>query len=65
MYEGGYWVVEDASKFFHQFLTHPEDQPYLGLKHPAITGILYVYQGTYLWEGRLPQVPQANLDCPY
>jgi hypothetical protein len=44
MYEGGYSAVVDASKFFHQFPTHPNDRPYLGLKH-LVTGILYVYWG--------------------
>ena len=34
MYEGGYSAVVDASKFFYQFKTHPEDQEYLGLIHP-------------------------------
>jgi hypothetical protein len=42
MYEGGYSAVVDASKFFHQFSTHPKDRPHLGLKHP-ITGLLYYY----------------------
>jgi hypothetical protein len=44
MYAGGYSAVVDASKFFHQFATHPDDRPHLGLKHP-ITGVLYHYRG--------------------
>jgi hypothetical protein len=44
MYQGGYSAVVDASKFFYQFSTHPNDRPYLGLKHP-ITGVLYAYGG--------------------
>lgn len=44
MYQGGYSAVVDASKFFYQFNTHPDDRPYLGLKHP-ITGVLYAYGG--------------------
>ena len=42
MYKGGCSAVVDASKFFHQFSTHPDDRPHLGLKHP-ITGALYYY----------------------
>jgi hypothetical protein len=37
MYEGGYLAVVDASKFFHQFPTYPDNRPYLGLKHPMLT----------------------------
>jgi hypothetical protein len=44
MYAGGYSAVVDASKFFHQLATHPDDRPHLGLKHP-ITGVLYHYRG--------------------
>jgi hypothetical protein len=53
MYEGGYSAVVDASKFFHQFPTHPDDRPYLGLKHP-ITGVLYVYRGLPMGGGSSP-----------
>ena len=40
MYEGGYSAVADASKFFWNFTTHPEDQPYLGILHPR-NNLLY------------------------
>jgi hypothetical protein len=44
MYSGRFSTVVDASKYFYQFLTHPDNRPYLGLKHP-ITGILLEYAG--------------------
>jgi hypothetical protein len=37
MYTVGYSAVVDLSKYFHNFMVHPEDRPYMGLKHP-ITG---------------------------
>jgi hypothetical protein len=56
MYEGGYSAVVDASKFFHQFPTHPEDQPDLGLKYP-ITGIyLFTYQGLPMGGAAFPGI---------
>jgi hypothetical protein len=44
MYTGGYSAVVDASKFFYQFLTHPDDHPNLGLRHP-LTNEIYEYWG--------------------
>jgi hypothetical protein len=44
MYSGGYSAVVDASKYFYQFCTHPDDRPYLGLMHP-VTHVLYEYLG--------------------
>ena len=44
MYTGGYSAVVDASKYFYQFPTHPDDQPFLGLLHP-LSGILLEYAG--------------------
>ena len=35
MHAGGWTAVVDASKFFYQFPTHPEDRPYLGVVHPT------------------------------
>jgi hypothetical protein len=55
LYTGGFSAVVDASKFFYQFPTHPEDQPYLGLLHP-ITGILYYYGGLPMGGGNSPAV---------
>jgi hypothetical protein len=44
MCSDGYSAVVDASKYFYQFPTHPDNRPYLGLKHP-ITGVLLEYAG--------------------
>jgi hypothetical protein len=55
MYTGGYSAVVDASKFFHQFGTHPDDRPHLGLKHP-ITGVLYHYRGLPMGGGSSPAI---------
>jgi hypothetical protein len=59
MYEGGYSAVVDASKFFYQFPTHPNDQKYLGLLHP-ITNILYAYKGLPMGAS-----PSPGLACRY
>jgi hypothetical protein len=42
MYTGGWSAVVDASKFFYQFRSRPEDQKYLGLIHP-VTQEMYVW----------------------
>jgi hypothetical protein len=55
LYTGGFSAVVDASKFFYQFPTHPEDQPYLGLLHP-VTDILYYYGGLPMGGGNSPAV---------
>jgi hypothetical protein len=44
LYSDGYSAVIDASKFFYEFPTRPEDQPYLGVTHPVI-GARYCYGG--------------------
>jgi hypothetical protein len=59
MYEGGYSAVVDASKFFYQFPTHPDDQRYLGLLHP-VTKTLYAYKGLPMGAGTSP-----GLACRY
>jgi hypothetical protein len=59
MYEGGYSAVVDASKFFYQFPTHPDDQKYLGLLHP-VTDTLYAYKGLPMGAGTSP-----GLACRY
>ena len=53
MYQGGYSAVVDASKFFYQFTTHPDDRPFLGLLHPT-TGIMYAYGGLPMGAGSSP-----------
>ena len=40
MYEGGWSSVVDASKYFYQFKTHPDDPPFLGIRHPATKALL-------------------------
>jgi hypothetical protein len=59
MYHGGYSGVVDASKFFYQFTTHPNDRPYLGLLHP-ITGIMYTYGGLPMVGAGSWPVPSAH-----
>jgi hypothetical protein len=53
MYEGGWSAVVDASKFFYQFGTHPDDRPFLGIKHPR-TGQLLAYLGLPMGAGNSP-----------
>ena len=55
MYIGGFSAVIDLSKFFHNFLTHYNDRPYLGLLHP-ITKILYCYYGQLMEAGNIPAI---------
>ena len=43
----------DASKFFYQFGTHPDDRPFLGIKHPR-TGQLLAYLGLPMGAGNSP-----------
>jgi hypothetical protein len=59
MYEGGFSAVVDASKFFYQFPTHPEDQKYLGMLHP-VTNVLYAYKGLPMGAATSP-----GLACRY
>jgi hypothetical protein len=44
LYTGGWSVVVDASKFFYQFTTHPQDRKYLGCIHPRDPDKQYVYR---------------------
>jgi hypothetical protein len=53
MYEGGFSAVVDASKFFYQFGTHPDDRPWLGILHP-ITQLLLEYCGLPMGGGNSP-----------
>mmetsp|Transcript_14789 Transcript_14789/g.22576 ORF Transcript_14789/g.22576 Transcript_14789/m.22576 type:complete len:202 (-) Transcript_14789:1367-1972(-) len=53
MYSGGFSAVVDLSKFFHNFLTHPQDRPYMGVPHP-ITDILYTYWSLSMGAGNSP-----------
>jgi hypothetical protein len=55
MYSNGYSAVVDASKYFYQFPTHPDDRPYLGLKHP-ITQVLLEYAGLPMGGANSPAI---------
>ena len=54
LYAGGFSAVVDLSKFFHNFPTHAEDRPYLGMLHP-ITQILYAYFGLPMGSSNSPE----------
>lgn len=43
MYANAYRAVVDALKYFHQFPTHPNHGPYLGLIMHPVTHVLYEY----------------------
>lgn len=53
LYTGGYSAVVDASKFFYQFSTRPEERKYLGTIHP-VTGKIYEYCGLPMGAGNSP-----------
>ena len=53
LYAGGYSAVVDLSKYFHNFPTHVDDRPYLGLLHP-ITQVLYAYFGLPMGSANSP-----------
>jgi hypothetical protein len=53
MYSGGYTAIVDASKFFYQFDTHPDDRPWLGLVHP-LSGELLEWLGLPMGAGNSP-----------
>ena len=55
MYTGGFSAVVDLSKYFHNYPTHKDDRPYLGLIHP-ITGVLYSYFGLPMGSANSPAV---------
>jgi hypothetical protein len=59
LYSGGWSAIVDASKFFHNFPTHPQDQPYLGCIHPKT--------GKHLWYLGLPMGSSQSpaLGCRY
>jgi hypothetical protein len=55
MYSGGHSAVVDASKYFYQFPTHPDDRPFLGLRHP-ITQVLLEYAGLPMGGANSPAI---------
>jgi hypothetical protein len=59
LYTGGWSAIVDASKFFHNFPTHPQDRPYLGCLHPK-TGQRLWYLGLPMGSSQSP-----SLACRY
>ena len=59
LYTGGWSAIVDASKFFHNFPTHPADRPYLGCIHPK-TGQRLWYLGLPMGSAQSP-----SLACRY
>jgi hypothetical protein len=59
LYTGGWSAIVDASKFFHNFPTLPQDRPYLGCIHPR--------SGQRLWYLGLPMGSSQSpaLGCRY
>jgi hypothetical protein len=55
LYAGGYTAVADASKFFYQFPTRPQERKYLGVLHP-IAGAVYEYWGLPMGSGSSPGI---------
>lgn len=55
LYKGGWSAVADASKYFYNFPTRPEDRPYLGCIHP-VTGEDYWYVGCPMGSSQSPAV---------
>jgi hypothetical protein len=55
LYTGGWSAIMDASKFFHNFLTHPRDRPYLGCIHPK-TGQRLRYLGLPMGSSQSPSL---------
>ena len=43
LYSGGFSASLDLSKYFHMFLTKPEEHKFMGLTHPG-TRDTYVYR---------------------
>ena len=59
LYTGGWSAIVDASKFFHNFPTHPHNRPYLGCIHPK-TGQRLWYLGLPMGSSQSP-----SLACRY
>jgi hypothetical protein len=54
LYAGGCSAAIDASKFFYQFPTLPDERKYLGCIHPRCPHIHYVYGGLPMGGGNSP-----------
>lgn len=59
LYTGGWSAVADASKYFHNFLTLPEERDLIGILHPGT--------GEALWYVGLPMgsVNSPSISCRY
>lgn len=59
LYAGGWSAVADASKYFHNFLTLPEERDLIGIQHPKT--------GEALWYVGLPMgsVNSPSISCRY
>jgi hypothetical protein len=55
LYPGGWTAIADASKYFHNYKTHPEERLYLGCIHP-ITNEELVYVGLPMGSASSPSI---------
>jgi hypothetical protein len=55
LYPGGWTAIADASKYFHNFKTHPDERLYLGCIHP-VTGEELVYVGLPMGSASSPSI---------
>jgi hypothetical protein len=56
MYAGGYSAVADASKFFYNLPTRPDERPYLGCIHPRHADVHYTYKLIPMGAGNSPAI---------
>jgi hypothetical protein len=55
LYPGGWTAIADASKYFHNFKTHPDERLYLGCIHP-VTNEELVYIGLPMGSASSPSI---------
>jgi hypothetical protein len=55
LYPGGWTAIADASKYFHNFKTHPDERLYLGCIHP-VTNEELVYVGLPMGSASSPSI---------
>jgi hypothetical protein len=55
LYPGGWTAIADASKYFHNYKTHPEEHLLLGCIHP-VTGKHLVYLGLPMGSASSPSI---------
>jgi hypothetical protein len=56
LYRAGYSAIADASKFFYNFPTNPDERKYLGCKHPKRPEEHLVYGGLPMGSGNSPAI---------